>query len=230
MSLPKLQTPTYELILPSTGDKIKFRPFLVKEYKILLTTLDSENEEINRVVTELVDACTFNKLKIDTLANFDIEYIFLNIRAKSIGEITNLLLNCNNCDNQISFDLNLTKAQVEKSPEHSSKINLTDKIIIEMRYPKFDEMIDIYQNFKSDKIVELLSTCIKAVYTEDTVYEEYTKEELLEFVNSFSKDQFEMIENFFLTMPKLVQNIEQDCNKCGSHNELKLEGLQNFFV
>jgi hypothetical protein len=192
--------------------------------------LDSENEEINRVVTELVDACTFNKLKIDTLANFDIEYIFLNIRAKSIGEITNLLLNCNNCDNQISFDLNLTKAQVEKSPEHSSKINLTDKIIIEMRYPKFDEMIDIYQNFKSDRIVELLSTCIKAVYTEDTVYEEYTKEELLEFVNSFSKDQFEMIENFFLTMPKLVQNIEQDCNKCGAHNELKLEGLQNFFV
>jgi len=230
MSLPKLQTPTYELILPSTGDKIKFRPFLVKEYKILLTTLDSENEEINRVVTELVDACTFNKLKIDTLANFDIEYIFLNIRAKSIGEITNLLLNCNNCDNQISFDLNLTKAQVEKSPEHSSKINLTDKIIIEMRYPKFDEMIDIYQNFKSDRIVELLSKCIKAVYTEDTVYEEYTKEELLEFVNSFSKDQFEMIENFFLTMPKLVQNIEQDCSKCGAHNELKLEGLQNFFV
>jgi hypothetical protein len=230
MSLPKLQTPTYELILPSTGDKIKFRPFLVKEYKILLTTLDSENEEINRVVTELVDACTFNKLKIDALANFDIEYIFLNIRAKSIGEITNLLLNCNNCDNQISFDLNLTKAEVEKSPEHSSKINLTDKIIIEMRYPKFDEMIDIYQNFKSDRIVELLSKCIKAVYTEDTVYEEYTKEELLEFVNSFSKNQFEMIENFFLTMPKLVQNIEQDCKECGAHNELKLEGLQNFFV
>jgi hypothetical protein len=178
----------------------------------------------------LVDACTFNKLKIDTLANFDIEYIFLNIRAKSIGEITNLLLNCNNCDNQISFDLNLTKAQVEKSPEHNSKINLTDKIIIEMRYPKFDEMIDIYQNFKSDRIVELLSKCIKAVYTEDTVYEEYTKEELLEFVNSFSKNQFEMIENFFLTMPKLVQNIEQDCKECGAHNELKLEGLQNFFV
>ena len=230
MTLPKLQTPTYELILPSTGEKIKFRPFLVKEYKILLTTLDSENEEINRVVTELVDACTFNKLKIDTLANFDIEYIFLNIRAKSIGEITNLLLNCNNCDNQISFDLNLTKAEVEKTPDHTAKINLTDKIIIEMRYPRFDEMIDIYQNFKSDRIVELLSTCIKAVYTEDTIYDDYTKEELLEFVNSFSKDQFEMIENFFLTMPKLVQHIEQNCDKCGALNEIKLEGLQNFFV
>jgi hypothetical protein len=230
MTLPKLQTPSYELILPSTGEKIKFRPFLVKEYKILLTTLDSDNEEINRVVTELVVACTFNKLKIDTLANFDIEYIFLNIRAKSIGEITNLLLNCNNCDNQISFDLNLTKAEVEKTPDHTAKINLTDKIIIEMRYPRFDEMIDIYQNFKSDRIVELLSTCIKAVYTEDTIYDDYTKEELLEFVNSFSKDQFEMIENFFLTMPKLVQHIEQNCDKCGALNEIKLEGLQNFFV
>jgi hypothetical protein len=230
MTLPKLQTPSYELTLPSTGEKIKFRPFLVKEYKILLTTLDSDNKEINRVVTELVDACTFNKLKIDTLANFDIEYIFLNIRAKSIGEITNLLLNCNSCDNQISFDLNLTKAEVEKTPKHTAKINLTDKIIIEMRYPRFDEMIDIYQNFKSDRIVELLSTCIKAVYTEDMVYDDYTKEELLEFVNSFSKDQFEMIENFFLTMPKLVQHIEQNCNKCGAHNEIKLEGLQNFFV
>jgi hypothetical protein len=230
MALPKLGTPIYELILPSSGDRIKFRPFLVKEYKILLTTLDTENAEINRVVTELVDACTFNKLKIDTLANFDIEYIFLNMRAKSIGEITNLLLNCNNCDNQISLDLDLTKAVVEKSPDHNSKINLTDTIILEMRYPKFDEMINIYQNFKSDRIVELLSTCIKAVYTEDKVYDDYTKEELLEFVNSFSKNQFEMIENFFLTMPKLVQHIEQDCDKCGSHNTMTLEGLQNFFV
>ena len=230
MALPKLETPTYELILPSSGEKISFRPFLVKEYKILLTTLDAENTEINRVVTDLVNACTFNKLKIDTLANFDVEYIFLNIRAKSIGEISNLLLNCNNCDNQISLDLNLTNATVEKSPDHNPKINVTDNIIIEMRYPKFEEMINIYQNFKSEIIVEMLSTCIKAVYTEDKIYDDYTKEELLEFVNSFSKNQFEMIENFFLTMPKLVQHIEQDCDKCGAHNTMTLEGLQNFFV
>jgi len=230
MALPKLETPTYELILPSSGEKITFRPFLVKEYKILLTTLDAENTEINRVVADLVNACTFNKLKIDTLANFDVEYIFLNIRAKSIGEITNLLLNCNNCDNQISLDLNLTNATVEKSPDHNPRINITDNIIIEMRYPKFEEMISIYQNFKSDIIVEMLSSCIKAVYTEDKIYDDYTKEELLEFVNSFSKNQFEMIENFFLTMPKLVQRIEQDCDKCGTHNTMTLEGLQNFFV
>ena len=230
MALPKLETPIYELTLPSTGEKISFRPFLVKEYKILLTSLDAENAEINRVVSELVDACTFNKLKIDTLANFDIEYIFLNMRAKSIGEITNLLLNCNNCDNQISIDLNLTEATVEKSEGHVSKIKLTEDIIVEMRYPKFDEMINIYQNFKSDKIVEMLSDCIKTVYTEDKIYDDYTKEEMLEFVNSFSKSQFELIENFFLTMPKLVQHIEQDCDKCGAHNTMTLEGLQNFFV
>jgi hypothetical protein len=230
MSLPKLETPIYELILPSSGEKITFRPFLVKEYKILLTTLDGENAEINRIVTELVDACTFNKLKIESLANFDVEYIFLNIRAKSIGEITNLLLNCNNCDNQISLDLDLTKATVEKTADHSPKISITDTIIIEMRYPKFEEMIDIYQNFKSDRIVEMLSSCIKTVYTEDKIYDDYTKEELLEFVNSFSKNQFELMENFFLTMPKLVQRIEQDCDKCGTHNTMTLEGLQNFFV
>jgi hypothetical protein len=99
-----------------------------------------------------------------------------------------------------------------------------------MRYPKFEEMITIYQNFKSDKIVEMLSSCIKAVYTEDKIYDDYTKDELLEFVNSFSKNQFEMMENFFLTMPKLIQRIEQDCDKCGAHNTTTLEGLQNFFV
>jgi hypothetical protein len=99
-----------------------------------------------------------------------------------------------------------------------------------MRYPKFDEMITIYQNFKSESVVELLCSCIKSVYTDEKLYNDYTKEELIEFVNSFSKNQFEMIENFFLTMPKLVQRIEQDCDKCGTHNTMTLEGLQNFFV
>ena len=208
MSLPKLETPTYELILPSTGEKIKYRPFLVKEYKILLTALESDGEEIHRIITELVDVCTFNKLKMDTLPNFDIELIFLNLRAKSVGESTNLTLQCNNCE----------------------KILISDKIGLEMRYPKFDEMIIIYQNFKSESVVELLCSCIKSVYTDEQLYDDYTKEELIEFVNSFSKNQFSMLEQFFVTMPKVVQHIEQDCPACGAHNELNLEGLQNFFV
>jgi hypothetical protein len=230
MALPKLETPTYELTLPTSGEKIKYRPFLVREYKILLTALESDNEEIQRVITELVDICTFNKLNMEEVANFDVEYIFLNMRAKSIGETANLSLQCNNCENKINFDLDITKAEVKKDKDHSSKLNITDKIMIEMRYPKFEEMLEIYQNFKSDKIVDLLCKCIKAIYTEEKIYDDYTTEELTEFVNGFSKAQFGMLENFFVTMPKVVQHVEQDCPSCGAHNELTLEGLQNFFV
>ncbi len=230
MALPKLETPSYELILPSTGEKIKYRPFLVKEYKVLLTGLESDNEEIHRIISELVDVCTYNKLKILELSNFDIEYIFLNMRAKSIGEIANLTLQCNSCENKINFELDITNAIVKKDATHSKKINITDKIILEMRYPRFDEMMEIYQNFKSESIVDMLCSCISAVYTEEEVYDEYTKEELVEFVNSFSKDQFSKLEQFFLTMPKVVQHIEQKCDACGAENELNLEGLQNFFV
>lgn len=230
MALPKLETPTYELILPSTGEKIKYRPFLVREYKILLTALESDTEEIQRVISEMVDICTFNKLNMKETPNFDIEYIFLNMRARSIGETATLNLQCNNCDNKINFDLDVTKAEIKKDPSHTSKLHITDKIILDMRYPKFEEMIDIYQNLKSDKIVDLLCKCIKTVYTEDKVYDDFTEEELIEFVNGFSKSQFGMLENFFITMPKVVQHIEQDCPACGAHNELNLEGLQNFFV
>ncbi len=152
------------------------------------------------------------------------------MRAKSIGEIANLTLQCNSCENKINFELDITNAIVKKDASHSKKINITDKIILEMRYPRFDEMMEIYQNFKSESIVDMLCSCISAVYTEEEVYDEYTKEELVEFVNSFSKDQFSKLEQFFLTMPKVVQHIEQKCDACGAENELNLEGLQNFFV
>jgi phage FluMu protein Com len=230
MSLPKLETPTYFLELPSSGEKIKFRPFLVKEYKILLTSLETDNEETYRVINELIDACTFNKLDMDKLSNFDIEYIFLNLRSKSVGEIANLNMKCDKCETMMDVQMDLTKAEIEKIPEHTNKILISDTIGIEMRYPKFNEMLDIYQNFNSDKIIELMAGCIKNVYTEDQVYEEYTKQELDEFINSLSKEQFEKIEKFFVSMPKVVQKIEKDCPSCGTTNSIKLEGLQNFFV
>lgn len=230
MALPKLETPTYELILPSTGEKVKYRPFLVKEYKILMTGLESDFEEIHRLVIDLVDACTFNKLKIDELSNFDVEYLFLNMRAKSIGEIANLNLKCDACETTMDVELDVTKATVEKSEGHTNKILITDSICVEMRYPKFEEMIEIYQNFNSDKIVDLLCNCIKSVYTDKQYYEDYTKEELKEFVNSFSKAQFEKMEQFFLSMPKVSQVIEKTCTNCGKENKVTLEGLQNFFV
>lgn len=230
MSLPILETPTFVLKLPSTGEKVKYRPFLVKEYKTLLTALESDNEEILRIVTELVDICTFNTLNIDKLANFDIEYLFLNIRAKSIGETAKLTLTCTKCETPIEFEIDLTRLEVEKNENHTKKIMITDSIGVEMRYPKFEEMVNIYQNFKSENILELLCECIESVYTLDEIHTDYTKEELENFVNSFSKSQFDKLEEFMLTMPKIVQHIEQDCTECGTKNTVNLEGLQNFFV
>ena len=230
MNLPTLETPTYTLNLPSTGEKIKYRPFLVKEYKNLLTALDSDNEEILRIVSELVDVCTFNKLKIDTLANFDIEYLFLNIRAKSIGETSKLSMTCTNCENPVDFEVDITKLEVKKDADHTNRIMINDTMGVEMRYPKFEEMLEIYQNFKSDNIVSLVCNCINNVYTEEKIYDEFSNEEMIEWVNGFSKSQFDKLENFFLTMPKVTRHIESDCPSCGHKNEVDLEGLQNFFV
>lgn len=230
MALPKLETPTYELVLPSANKKILYRPFLVKEYKILLTALEADSTEVNRIVTELVDACTFKKLDLTELSNFDIELLFLNIRAKSIGEIANLTVKCKNCENSMDYQLDVTKASVKTDPAHSNKIQISPNMGIEMRYPRFEEMIDIYQNFNNDKIVTLLGKCIKSVYTDEQYYDNYTEEELAEFINSFSKEQFERIEEFFLTMPRVTQEIVKTCDKCGHENNITLEGLQNFFV
>lgn len=232
MSLPKLETPSYELTLPSDGRKIKYRPFLVKEYKILLTALESDAEEIYRIVSELINACTFGELDVQKLSSFDTEYIFLNIRAKSIGENTSVTLKCKNCDTEIKADLDLTKAQVETLPNHDTKISITETMSIEMRYPTFKEILSIYNNSQSENIVDLICLCISKVYTEEEYFDtsEYKKEEVVEFVNSFSKAQFDKLEQFFLTMPKLVQNVKTICDNCSTDNEYKLEGLQNFFA
>lgn len=230
MSLPKLETPTYEIVLPSTQEKILFRPFLVKEYKILLTALESDTTEINRIVSELVDACTFNKLNMRELSSFDIEFLFLNMRAKSVGEIANLNLKCANCENTMDYELDITKASIKTNEDHSNKIKITENVFLEMRYPKFEEMMEIYQNFNNEKIVEMLCSCIKGVYTKEEYFDTYSKQELLDFVNSFSKDQFEKLETFFLTMPRVYQEIRKTCDKCSHENVIMLEGLQNFFV
>lgn len=231
MPLPKLETPTYELTLPSTGQRIKYRPFLVREYKILLTSLESDAEEIHRVVTELIDVCTFNSLNASKLPSFDIEYIFLHIRAKSIGENTSTIITCKNCQNKIEHVVDITKATIHKNPEHTNKIEINDTITLEMRYPNFKEVLDIFEEANSDKIVELVCSCIDTVYTENEYYKlsDHTKEEIDEFINSFSKAQFDKLENFFLTMPKLKQEINAVCSNCNTKNEIIVEGLQNFF-
>jgi hypothetical protein len=231
MSLPKLNVPTFELILPSTEKKVVYRPFLVKEHKTLLILKDSTDEDAIRIIEELVDVCTFNKLKIQELPSFDLEYLFLNIRAKSIGENLDLIVNCE-CGNTIPYTLDITKLVVEKQKNHSKKIMITDDIGVEMKYPKFKNTMEIFISKDQTKIFDLVLSCVKAVYTKED-YTEITVDnlnDLITFIESMTQEQFDRIEKFFETMPKLKHMIETTCDKCGvKHNET-LEGLQNFFV
>ena len=229
MPLPTLDVNTYETILPSTGQTVRFRPFLVKEYKILLTALDTDQSEITRIVNELIDVCTFNQLDISKLAHFDTEFLFLQLRAKSIGEITELNINCD-CGEKIRYDLNLNDVVVKTNNEHTNKIKINDNIGVIMRYPKFEEIVEIYENLKTNKLIELISNCIETVYDDEQVYNDFNKQEIIDFVSGFTKEQFDKLENFFATMPRVAQNIKTDCTSCGKHHEYDLEGLQNFFV
>jgi hypothetical protein len=231
MALPKLNTPTYELILPSTGNKVKFRPFLVKEHKILLTMSEADNNEVARIIRELVDVCTFKNLKINDLPHFDIEYIFMHLRAKSISETVDVIVNCE-CGEKIDASFNIDNLQVIKSEGHNSKIMITEEIGIELNYPNIDDVVNVFATNDNQKVIDLILKSVKAIYNQEEYWAaaDQTKEELEEFIYSLTKDQFDKLEQFFVTSPKVVQVIECDCPKCGKHNISKLEGLQNFFV
>lgn len=231
MSLPKLTTPTYELTIPSTGKVVKYRPFLVKEHKILLTLSEADNQEVSRVVKDLIQACTFGAIQVDKLAHFDIEYIFLQLRAKSIGENVDVYVNCE-CGNKIETSFNIEHVTIEKDDRHSNRIMLSPQYGVEMSYPKFSEVVDVFSSNDTSKIVELIIKCIVGVYDSNNYWsaEDQTKEEVEEFVYSMTKEQFDLIEDFFVTAPKVVQTIETDCDQCGKHNVSRLEGLSNFFV
>ena len=231
MALPKLDVPTYELTLPSSNKSIVYRPFLVKEHKILMTLKNSDDKEVFRVIKELVDVCTFKSLNIEELANFDIEYIFIQLRAKSIGETLDLLVNCE-CGNKINYKANLLDAKVIKKGNHTNKIKLTKSIGVEMRYPSYDEVIKAYENNNQEDIIRLVISCIKGIYDNINYWlsSEQSEDEILEFVNDLTNKQFELIEDFFTTMPKLELTIETKCDKCGKEHKVKLGGLQSFFI
>jgi hypothetical protein len=231
MALPKLSTPTYELKLPSSGEKIRFRPFLVKEHKVLLTMSEAEDNEVSRIIRELVDVCTFKELKIKDLPHFDIEYIFMNLRAKSIGEIVDVVVNCE-CGTKIETNFNIEDLKVEVADGHSNKIMINNEVGIEMKYPNIDEVVGVFASEDSQKIIDLIINCVKAIYDQSEYWEakDQTRAELEEFIYSLTKEQFDKIEKFFTTAPKIVQVIETDCPGCKKHNTSRLEGLQNFFV
>jgi len=232
MPLPILEVPTYELILPSTDKPVRFRPFLVKEHKVLLTMAEASEDEVIRIVNEIVDVCTFQKLNTKELTHFDVEYIFMQLRAKSISEKVEVVITCANCKENYDSNFNIENLKVEKKDNHTNKIMINNSVGVHMRYPKFDSVVKIYESDNTEEVFKMVKKCVKGVFQEDQYWDidEQSEEDLDIFINSLTKEQFEKIEQFFITSPKIVQEVESDCPKCGHHNTSRIEGLQNFFV
>ena len=236
MALPKLTTPTYELEVPSTDEKIQYRPFLIKEEKILLIAMESgKNEDIVEAIKQIVSECTFNKLKISTMPMFDVEYIFLQIRAKSVGEVSKLKLLCRD-DNKTYADVevNLPDVKVQVDDKHTNKIELTKDMGMVMSYPTIDSFKESgITTINASNMLDVISACIKEIYEEkgEKVYQakDQTKKELTEFIESLNTKQFQKIQQFFDTMPKLKHTVKVKNPKTKKENEVTLFGLQDFF-
>jgi len=236
MALPVLTIPTYELEVPSTDEKIKYRPFLVKEEKILLIALESgENKDIVQAVKTIVDECTFNKLKLGKMPMFDVEYIFLQIRAKSVGEVSTLNLLCpDDGKTRAKVEVDLTEIRVQVDEEHDSKIELTDEMGMIMTYPNIDSTIDIGVNvINASNMLDIIVSCIEQIYDkggeEVHMAVDSTKKELLEFIEQLNTKQFAEVQKFFDTMPKLTKTVTVKNPKTKKETEVVLTGLNDFF-
>jgi hypothetical protein len=239
MPLPKIATPTYELELPSTGQTIQYRPFLVKEEKLLVIALESEDtKQITTAIKTVIKNCIQTKgVKVEDLPTFDIEYLFLNIRGKSVGEEIEVNIICpDDGETQVPVNINLDDIKVQKSPEHTNRIKLDDSIMMEMKYPSLDQFIknnfDFNDKNAMDQSFELIGSCIDKIFTEEEVWtsSDVTKKELSDFLESMNSSQFKEIEKFFETMPKLSHTLNIKNPKTGVENEVVLEGLASFFA
>jgi hypothetical protein len=237
MALPVMSVPTYELIVPSTKQKIKYRPFLVREEKALMIAQQSEDEGVMLdTLKSIIEGCTLNKLDVEKLAMFDIEYIFTQLRARSVGEISELLFSCLECNDpkaKMPVDIDLTTLKVEFDENHSTTIPLFDNVGIKMKYPSL-ALLDKMKDFDSTNIsviFDIIFDCVDSIYDEDSVYPatEQSKEELEEFINNLTQEQFKKIQQFFETMPKLEKAIEFDCPVCKHHHKHTVKGLSGFF-
>jgi len=241
MPLPKIATPTYELELPSTGKKIKYRPFLVKEEKILILALESQDvKQITLAIKSVLKDCIQTRgIKVEDLPSFDIEYIFLNIRAKSVSESIDLVVTCSDDGvTEVPVKIYVDEIQVQKESDHSCEIKLDDEIVIKMKYPSLDQFIKNNFDFSSaeslstiEKSFDIISSCIDVIFTADDSWaaSDCTKKELIEFIESMNTDQFKKIEKFFETMPKLSHTFEVTNPKTKVKNTVTLEGLTSFF-
>ena len=239
MPLPKISTPTYELELPSSGQTVKYRPFLVKEEKVLVIALESEdNKQITNAIKAVLKSCIQTRgVKVEHLPTFDIEYLFLNIRGKSVGEELEVNVICpDDEETQVKATINLDDIQIEKDENHTKQIKLDDNLMMEMKYPSLEQFIknnfDFDEKNQMDQSFELIATCIDKIYNEDEVWAtaDCTKKEVNDFLESMNSSQFKEIETFFETMPKLSHTIKVTNPKTKVESEVVLEGLASFFA
>ena len=237
MALPKINTPIYELEIPSTGKKIRYRPFLVKEEKVLIIAMESEDpKQMSSAVKDVISNCILSRgIKVNELATFDIEYLFLNIRGKSVGEEVEVLVTCpDDKKTRVPVSINLDDIQIQNNKEHSKDIKLDDNLTLRMKYPSMSEFIK--NNFAQGQInvddtFDLITGCVDQIFSEEESWasSDCTKKELNEFIESLSSKQFKEVEKFFETMPKLSHNIKVKNPETGVESEILLEGLTSFF-
>ena len=238
MPLPTISTPTYELEIPSLKKKVKYRPFLVKEEKILIMAMESEDpKQIANAVKNVISSCVLTKgIKVDALATFDIEYLFLNIRGKSVGESVEVLVTCpDDNETQVPVEINLDEIEVQVSKDHKRDIKLDENLILRMKYPSMSEFIKNNFSLENAMSVEdtfnMITSCIEQVYSEEESWAaaDCTQKELADFIEQLTSNQFKEIEKFFETMPKLSHTIHLTNPNTGVESEVVLEGLTSFF-
>ena len=238
MPLPKIATPTYELELPSTEQPVNYRPFLVKEEKLLVLALESEDtKQITTAIKAVLKSCVLTKgIKVEHLPTFDIEYLFLHIRGKSVGEEIEVNITCPDDEKtQVPITLDLDDIKVQKNDKHNNQIKLDENLMMELKYPSLDQFIknnfDFEEKNQMEQSFDLIGTCIDKIYNEEEVWAtaDCTKKEVKEFLESMNSSQFKEIENFFETMPKLSHTIKVTNPKTKVENEVVLEGLASFF-
>jgi hypothetical protein len=239
MPLPKISTPVYELELPSTGQEIQYRPFLVKEEKLLVLALESENtKEITTAIKNVIKSCIQTKnIKVESLPTFDIEYLFLNIRGKSVGEEIEVNVICpDDGETYVPVKINIDEIQVQKNEEHTNKIQVDDNIVMQMKYPSLDQFIknnfDFSGDTNMDQSFDLVASCIDKIFNDEEVWTsgDVTKKELIDFLEQMNSAQFKQIEKFFETMPKLSHSVKVKNPKTEVESEVILEGLSSFFA
>ena len=239
MPLPKINTPTYELELPSNGKKIKYRPFLVREEKILVIAMESEDmKQITDAVIDILNSCILTRgVKVDQLSTFDIEYLFLNVRSKSVGETVEVNVTCpDDGETQVQMEINVDDIKMVKNKNHKNIIKLDDTLSLKLKYPSMNQFVE--NNFETsestseiDRSLDMIITCVDTVFDEEESWSasDCTKKELREFIEQLNSKQFKDIEAFFNTMPKLSHTIKVKNPKTKVESEIVLEGLASFF-